>query len=82
MRFAFFFRNFVAIIKNHTHVCFNRESNDCENHFERRIYVLKNMEVLERIPWAAQSAGFQRLAEVAEVSKLSKEDRIKYDYAP
>jgi predicted transposase/invertase (TIGR01784 family) len=33
------------------------------------------------VPWAAQSAVFQRLAEVAEVSKLSKEDRIKYDHA-
>ena len=33
------------------------------------------------VPWAAQNAVFQRLAEVAEVSKLSKEDRIKYDHA-
>ena len=40
-----------------------------------------NMEVLDRMPWAAQNAVFQRLAEVAEVSKLSKEDRLKYDHA-
>ena len=33
------------------------------------------------MPWAAQNAVFQRLAEVAEVSKLSKEDRLKYDHA-
>lgn len=33
------------------------------------------------MPWAAQNAVFQRLAEIAEVSKLSKEDRIKYDHA-
>ena len=33
------------------------------------------------IPWAAQNAVFQRLAEVAEVSKLSKEDRLAYDHA-
>jgi predicted transposase/invertase (TIGR01784 family) len=39
------------------------------------------METLNRMPWAAQNAVFQRLAEVAEVSKLSKEDRIKYDHA-
>ena len=39
------------------------------------------MDILERMPWAAQNAVFQRLAEVAEVSKLSKEDRIKYDHA-
>ena len=39
------------------------------------------MEILDRMPWAAQNAVFQRLAEVAEVSKLSKEDRLKYDHA-
>ena len=59
--------------------CFTKEMDECENHFERWIYILKNMEILERMPWAAQNAVFRRLAEVAEVSKLSKEDRIKYD---
>jgi hypothetical protein len=33
------------------------------------------------MPWTARNAVFQRLAEVAKVSKLSKEERIKYDYA-
>ena len=61
--------------------CFTKEAEECENHFERWIYILKNMDILERMPWAAQNAVFQRLAEVAEVSKLSKEERIKYDHA-
>ena len=61
--------------------CFTKEADDCENHFERWIYILKNMDILERMPWAAQNAVFQRLAEVAEVSKLSKEDRFEYDRA-
>lgn len=61
--------------------CFTKEAEECENQFERWIYVLKNMETLTRMPWAAQNAVFQRLAEVAEVSKLSKEDRLKYDHA-
>ena len=39
------------------------------------------MEILERMPWAAQNAVFQRLAEVAVVSKLSKKDRLAYDHA-
>ena len=39
------------------------------------------MDILERMPWAAQNAVFQRLAEVAEVSKLSKEERFEYDRA-
>lgn len=61
--------------------CFTKEADECENHFERWIYILKNMEVLDRMPWAAQNAVFQRLAEVAEVSKLSKKDRLAYDHA-
>ena len=40
-----------------------------------------SMEILDRMPWAAQNAVFQRLAEVAEVSKLSKEERLEYDHA-
>ena len=61
--------------------CFTKEADECENHFERWIYILKNMEILERMPWAAQNAVFQRLAEVAEVSKLSKKERLEYDHA-
>jgi len=39
------------------------------------------METFNRMPWAAKNSVFQKLAEVAEVSNLSKEDRIKYDAA-
>ena len=61
--------------------CFTKEAEECESHLERWIYILKNMDILERMPWAAQNAVFQRLAEVAEVSKLSRDERIKYDHA-
>ena len=61
--------------------CFTKEAEHCDSQFERWIYILKNMEILDRMPWAAQNAVFQRLAEVAEVSKLSKEERLKYDHA-
>ena len=60
---------------------FTKEADDCKNDFERWIYVLKNMETLNRLPWAAQSSVFQRLAEVGEVSALTKEERIEYDHA-
>ena len=39
------------------------------------------METLNRLPWAAKDSVFQRLAEIAEVSALTKEERVKYDYA-
>ena len=58
-----------------------KEADECENDFERWIYVLKNMETFNRMPWAAKNSVFRKLAEVAEVSNLSKEDRIKYDAA-
>ena len=61
--------------------CFVKQVDECENQFERWIYVLKNMETLNRMPWAAQNSVFARLAEVAEVSALSREERIKYDSA-
>ena len=60
---------------------FTKTADDCTNDFERWIYVLKNMETLNRMPWAAQNSVFQRLAEIGEVSSMSKEERIKYDYA-
>ena len=61
--------------------CFIKEADDCENDFERWIYVLKNMDTLNRMPWVAQNAVFQRLSEIAEVSAMTKEERIKYDHA-
>lgn len=58
---------------------FNKEAKECKNDFERWIYVLNNMEVLDRMPWAAKDAVFQRLAKIAEVRNLTKEERWQYD---
>ena len=37
------------------------------------------MDVLQRLPWPAQDAVFQKLSSIADVASLSKEDRRKYD---
>ncbi len=58
---------------------FTKEAEECENDFERWIFTLRNMETLTRLPWAAKSAVFKKLEEIAEVSKLSREEREKYD---
>jgi predicted transposase/invertase (TIGR01784 family) len=58
---------------------FNKEADDCITIFEKIIYTLKHMDILERMPWMAQNAVFQRLSEIAEVASLTKEERIKYD---
>jgi len=39
------------------------------------------MDTLNRMPWAAQNAVFRRLEEIAEVSAMTRDERIKYDHA-
>ena len=39
------------------------------------------METFNRLPWVAKDSVFHRLAEIAEVSAMTKEERQKYDYA-
>jgi len=60
--------------------CFTKEENDCKTDFERWIYIFKNMEILERIPWAAKNSIFAKLGDIAEVANLSKLQRRKYDH--
>lgn len=58
---------------------FNSEADECETNFEKWIYVLKNMDTLTRLPWAAKSSVFKRLEQIADVSSLSRQERLKYD---
>ena len=37
------------------------------------------MEALNRLPWAAKNSVFARLSQIADISSLSKEERMKYD---
>ena len=58
---------------------FDKTEDECENDFERWIYVLKNMETLQRLPFKARNAVFQRLEEIVDIASLTKEERLKYD---
>ena len=58
---------------------FTKEEKECKTDFERWIYIFKNMEILERIPWTAKNSIFAKLGEIAEVANLSKLQRRKYD---
>ena len=60
---------------------FKKEADECDNQVERRIYLLKNIETLSRVPWAAQSAVFKKLESIADVGALSRAERLKYDEA-
>ncbi|MDY2641358.1 MAG: Rpn family recombination-promoting nuclease/putative transposase [Mediterranea sp.] len=58
---------------------FDKEAAECENQVERWIFLLKNMETLSRLPWAAQSAVFKKLESIADVGAMSRDERLKYD---
>ena len=58
---------------------FKKEEMDCNNDFERWIFVLKNMNTLERMPFLAKNALFKKLAAISDVTALSKEQHAKYD---
>jgi predicted transposase/invertase (TIGR01784 family) len=61
--------------------CFDKQVDDCENDFERWIYILKHMEDLKRMPFTLKSKVFKKLEEVCDVASLTKEERIEYDRA-
>ena len=58
---------------------FTKDEEACETDFERWIYVLKNMETLNRLPFKARKAVFQRLEDIVDIASLTKEERIRYD---
>ena len=55
------------------------EEDECENDFERWIYILKNMSTFERMPFQARNAVFKKLSEITDIAALSKDEREKYD---
>ena len=58
---------------------FDKSEEECETGFEKWIYVLKYMEVLERLPFTAQKKIFNHLAKLADIRCLSSEEQEKYD---
>lgn len=58
---------------------FSKEEEECETDFERWIYILKNMETLNRLPFKARKAVFEKLEKIVDIASLSKEERMKYD---
>lgn len=58
---------------------FTKEEDECETDFERWIYVLKNMETLQRLPFKARKAVFERLEQIGSLASLTLEERMKYD---
>ena len=59
---------------------FTKTEEECETDFDKWIYALKNMEqLITNLPWAGQDSVFAQLATIADISSLTKEDRMRYD---
>ncbi len=52
---------------------------DLESDLDKWLYILKNMSTMERLPVYLRKPVFEKLFQVAEYSKLSKEEREMYD---
>ena len=52
---------------------FTKEAHECENDFERWLYLIKNMKMLKRV--------WDKLLEVADVSSLNEEEKAQYHRA-
>lgn len=52
---------------------------ECDTDFDCWIYVLKNMEILDRMPFTARDAVFKKLAEIASVASLHYEELERYE---
>ena len=60
---------------------FTKEAHECENDFERWLYLIKNMKMLKRMPFKAQRAVWDKLLEVSDVSSLNEEEKAQYHRA-
>ena len=58
---------------------FNKEEDECENDFERWIYILKHMDPLDRMPFKARKAVFERLEKLASKANMTQEERAQYE---
>ena len=58
---------------------FTKTEEECETNFDKWIFILKNMEALDRMPFKAYKPIFEKLEKIVDISALSKEDRLRYD---
>ena len=58
---------------------FNKEEDECENDLERWIYILKHMDTLDRMPFKARKAVFERLEKLASKANMTQEERARYE---
>ena len=58
---------------------FIKKEDECETDFERWIYILKYMDVLERMPFKGRKAVFDRLEQMASKANMTVTERQQYE---
>ncbi|PWK27127.1 putative transposase/invertase (TIGR01784 family) [Arcicella aurantiaca] len=58
---------------------FNKSEDELETHFDKWLYVFKNLNRLEKIPAKLQDKVFKKLFNSAEVAKFTKNEREQYE---
>lgn len=57
-----------------------KEPEECDNDFDRWIYLLKNMKTMERMPFTKINDIFRRVEEVSRVGNLTKDELRRYEH--
>lgn len=58
---------------------FNKSIDQLETRFDKWLYILKNLNKLDRLPEKLKESVFEKVFEVAEIAKFSREEYISYE---
>ena len=58
---------------------FNKTIDELENRFDKWLYVLKNLHRLDRVPEMLKERIFEKFFAIAEIARLTEEERIRYE---
>lgn len=58
---------------------FQKKEEECESAFDQWIYILKNLETMDVIPFTDRQAIFTRLGETASRLNMNSEERVRYN---
>jgi len=58
---------------------FNKSIDELDSHFDKWLYILKNLHKLDRLPSKLQENVFEKVFEVAEIAKFTREEYISYE---
>jgi predicted transposase/invertase (TIGR01784 family) len=58
---------------------FEKSIEELETHYEKWLFILKNLHLLDEIPPELREKAFQKLFNVAEIAKYNSKDRQKYE---